>query len=1110
MSELIVLGDDIYAIGGSTARDDLQGGPLPQEFTPPTVPADTVAKLLPNGQLDLGFGGGDGLAPLSSFPQLAGYTDLEQAPGGDLLYVGRLNAFSADPAFVVTRLDSDLAVDPTFTPISVPLNLDFGSIASGFDYGIDFDVDSAGNVVVAQFTTGSNGGFAEIQKYNQSGLATGSGVVQSADLDDVASNGLREIGVLDSGGLLLGYARSFMTSPTQSGGSAPAVAEVNASYDVTTITTTPDPSIGTNNRYGGLFSHPDGRYIATLIDFEGSTDLLTSAGVSFPFVGNDQNDGITVGVHDVVFPQAGGAVILTTGARSSGALPLVDGVSGGRVSQIHASANELTADAFFEMSRTFVGLDNGPGPGELSLGYANALTLAPDGKPLVGGTLASFTTQTAGVATDPDTFDTPAAVWKYTVGSVTTPDAFEEVSGVVTIEAAEFSDVASGVGGTWVEQSRGGAINGRIVTVPGSGTNTGNNLSGPRLDYDINFASSGTYYVWVRMTGDGGANDSIHVGLNGNAATLGGFGLSSGDDNVLRWTNGQTSLNRRITVNVPAAGVQTLNVWMREDGVQVDDIRVAKSISYDPRTVAPPTNVAPVIASLTATPNPIVVGDDVTLTATGVQDPDGTVASVTFGYVDGTFGDQVIFVDTSGANGWSFTDNTFDIGGGRTYFAFATDNAGLVGNRVEVRLDTTPAPTGVFQEVGGVVTIEASDATRRTAGSGRSWVDASRADAINGEFVTVPGTGVNAGNTLSGPKLDYDINFASSGTYYVWVRMTGPDVGSDSIHVGLNGQASTLGSFGLSTNPTDTFAWTNGQSSLGRRVTITVPAAGVQTLNVWMREDGVKVDDIRVAKSINYDPRVGQPPVNQAPTIGSLTDSPDPCPIDGQILLTANNVNDSDGTVPRVRFYREVLGGNDVLLFTDNNPSNGFAGFVSIAGLVPGATYSYYAVAEDNDGALSTRATTTNTIATPATGGAFEEVSGVVTIEAAEFSDVASGVGGTWVEQSRGGAINGRIVTVPGSGTNTGNNLSGPRLDYDINFASSGTYYVWVRMTGDGGANDSIHVGLNGNAATLGGFGLSSGDDNVLALDQRPDLAEPADHGQRAGGGRSDAQRLDA
>ncbi len=312
---------------------------------------------------------------------------------------------------------------------------------------------------------------------------------------------------------------------------------------------------------------------------------------------------------------------------------------------------------------------------------------------------------------------------------------------------------------------------------------------------------------------------------------------------------------------MPAAGVQTLNVWMREDGVQVDDIRVAKSISYDPRTVAPPTNVAPVIASLTATPNPIVVGDDVTLTATGVQDPDGTVASVTFGYVDGTFGDQVIFVDTSGANGWSFTDNTFDIGGGRTYFAFATDNAGLVGNRVEVRLDTTPAPTGVFQEVGGVVTIEASDATRRTAGSGRSWVDASRADAINGEFVTVPGTGVNAGNTLSGPKLDYDINFASSGTYYVWVRMTGPDVGSDSIHVGLNGQASTLGSFGLSTNPTDTFAWTNGQSSLGRRVTITVPAAGVQTLNVWMREDGVKVDDIRVAKSINYDPRVVAAPV---------------------------------------------------------------------------------------------------------------------------------------------------------------------------------------------------------------------------------------------------------
>ncbi|MEM7809698.1 MAG: hypothetical protein AAF561_16430, partial [Planctomycetota bacterium] len=267
--------------------------------------------------------------------------------------------------------------------------------------------------------------------------------------------------------------------------------------------------------------------------------------------------------------------------------------------------------------------------------------------------------------------------------------------------------------------------------------------------------------------------------------------------------------------------------------------------------------------SLTASPNPIVVGDFVTLTANGVFDSDGTIASVTFGYEDGTFGDQVIGVDSDGSDGYTFVDNTFDIGAGRTYYAFATDDDGAFSNRVEVRLNTISEPTDAFQEVDGLVTIEATDATARTSAQGREWVDDTRPDAINGSFVFAPGEGVNTGGEATGPRLDYDIEFANSGTYYVWLRMTAEDFGSDSVHVGLNGQSVTTNTFGVSGGGDDVFTWTDASNSINRRLTVNVPAAGVHTLNIWMREDGVKVDEIRVARSESYDPQVASSPLSQ-------------------------------------------------------------------------------------------------------------------------------------------------------------------------------------------------------------------------------------------------------
>src|SRR5207248_3541700 len=45
--------------------------------------------------------------------------------------------------------------------------------------------------------------------------------------------------------------------------------------------------------------------------------------------------------------------------------------------------------------------------------------------------------------------------------------------------------------------------------------------------------------------------------------------------------------------------------------------------------------------------------------------------------------------------------------------------------------------------------------------------------------------------------------------------------------------------------------------------------------------------------------------VNAVPVIGSLSDSPDPVARKEQITLTANGVNDVDGTIVKVDFYRD-------------------------------------------------------------------------------------------------------------------------------------------------------------------------------------------------------------
>jgi hypothetical protein len=105
---------------------------------------------------------------------------------------------------------------------------------------------------------------------------------------------------------------------------------------------------------------------------------------------------------------------------------------------------------------------------------------------------------------------------------------------------------------------------------------------------------------------------------------------------------------------------------------------------------------------------------------------------------------------------------------------------------------------------------------------------------------------------------------------------------------------------------------------------------------------------------------------NTAPTIGSLSDSPDPVAYSGTLTLTANAVNDAEGNPVTVTFYRESnntaglqtgAGGDTQVGTSSSSPFS-----VQVTPPPPNITYTYYAQAADSGLLTSNVVSTTNSV----------------------------------------------------------------------------------------------------------------------------------------------------
>ena len=581
-------------------------------------------------------------------------------------------------------------------------------------------------------------------------------------------------------------------------------------------------------------------------------------------------------------------------------------------------------------------------------------------------------------------------------------DCFIEENGAVIMEAENYFASAPGSGGIssgWQSFNDATASGGTALRAePNTGVNTGLNTYGPRLDYKVNFTTTGTYRVYVRSAAATGQDDSYHIGLDGTAlTTTSGYGmyhLGSWD-----WADDANGgIPVEIEVNNP--GEHIFNLWMREDGVEVDKIILkkspisptgmgsAESSKGDCQSAPPPGTQCFVesggqVVVEAENYSALEFGSGNAQNSNWVSYPDANASGgialraepntgvntglnqhgprLDYDIEFSTPGNYSVFVRAAAPTG---QDDSWHIGldgvavtnisGYGMYhlgsWAWADEaNGGL---KVEVNVTTPgkhtlnlwmredgveidkivlnlsanePAGTGpvesqsgnctqppagpqCFAEVGGEVIVEAEHFSAMQNGSGNAsgniWQLFTSTDASGGEALRAePNTGVNTGLNTNGPRLDYDIEFTTTGIYRAYVRSASQSGVDDSYHLGINGVPVTnLSGYGM--DRVGSWGWVDDANG-GTPVEINITTPGKHTLNLWMREDGVEVDKIVLSANLSNPSGLGPaesttgdcPTDNlQARQLQSSTDlymnlEQYPNPFDDQFVLMVNARN---------------------------------------------------------------------------------------------------------------------------------------------------------------------------------------------------------------------------
>jgi len=295
------------------------------------------------------------------------------------------------------------------------------------------------------------------------------------------------------------------------------------------------------------------------------------------------------------------------------------------------------------------------------------------------------------------------------------------------------------------------------------------------------------------------------------------------------------------------------------------------------------------------------------------------------------------------------------------------------------------------------------------------------------------------------------VNFSRSGRHYLWIRGWAPRSSSDSVHAGLNG--ATPGSAQrVELGPNLTPTWSNARRS-GRRAFLTVPDAGEHRLDIWMDEDGVVLDKFVLTGNAAYVP---------------TGTGPEESPCRDDAVATPVIVPDGGNFTASVDVRLRSATGDAVIYYTldGRTPDETAAQYSDPITLTASATVSARAFL---GGWAASGVARASFVIGSGTAAFQQGGDGLVSMELEHNTNSTTASGHSWRRVTPAGASAGAAMeAMPNNGAsiNSGYVTSSPRIDLPVNFTRSGVHHVWVRGLGASGTDDSLHVGLDGAAAS--------------------------------------------
>ncbi|MEM8486579.1 MAG: PKD domain-containing protein, partial [Bacteroidota bacterium] len=322
---------------------------------------------------------------------------------------------------------------------------------------------------------------------------------------------------------------------------------------------------------------------------------------------------------------------------------------------------------------------------------------------------------------------------------------------------------------------------------------------------------------------------------------------STDDGTIASWSwdlgDGNASTDQNPTHVYAAAGTYTVELTVTDDG------GLTGTTSQDVTVTEAGGNVAPTAAFTFAATDLSVDFTDAS------TDSDGTIASWSWDLGDGnTSTDQN-------------PTHVYAAAGTYTVELTVTDDGGLTGTASQDVTVTVGGGSGAFTESAGQVVMEAENFHQNIARGDHVWVESTaNADFSGaGAMLSDPDNNVTikkSSASTSSPELIFDVDFTNTGSYLVWARVFAPNVQGSTVHLGLD---DTISASKMETTTFGAWTWIN-LNTKGDVQSVNVGTAGVHTVHVWMRSDGLSIDKILLTTDNAFVP-TGQGPA-ESPQAG--------------------------------------------------------------------------------------------------------------------------------------------------------------------------------------------------------------------------------------------------